>query len=554
MSEEFDKLKSEFGVLVGQRGTFEVHWSRAARIASPRDDHFNQETFTQGEQVRRHQYDETAEMALDRATALYGSVTTPENQKWHKLRQTNIELNKIQSVRGYFDSATETLFKWRYAPSAGFAVGKHEQNRSLLGFGTGGLFTGAGTGDPRFRNPLWYKPIHLSELFLSENQQGFVDKVYRRFKMSGRQILDEYGEENIPSSIREQVKKNPEEFFTVIHAVKPNPDFDPESLNPNKLKYMSRHWMHDSDDERFLRGGGFRTFPYAITRDSRRPTEQYGRGTLLRVLPAIQMRNQMKRTQIRVAHQASDPALLLKDDSSIDSADLRAGRIVVGGLDAVGNETIKAFNSGANYEISLDFLEQEKLTIQEAFLLDLFLGSADLEGRDRVTATEILARDRERVRIMTPISGRDETESLGPMIERELDILIDLNLLPPMPPELEEAQGEFDIEFTNPLAVSRRSDEAIGSVQTVQAIMELAQVNPAVLDMINGDEYAQILARANSSPEALLNSAEEVAAIRQQRLEQEVLEKTAEAAPGVSRGVLDLAKAEELVTSGEGGG
>ena len=147
----------------------------------------------------------------------------------------------------------------------------------------------------------------------------------------------------------------------------------------------------------------------------------------------------MKRTQIRVGHQASDPALLLKDDSSIDSADLRPGHTVVGGLDASGNPTIQPFISGANFEVSLEFIEQEGLTIDQAFMLDVFFMSQDLEGRDRVTATEILARDRERVRIMTPLSGRDETESLGPMIERELDILTDFGLLPPMPEELIEA-------------------------------------------------------------------------------------------------------------------
>lgn len=549
MSEESDRLQSEFDLLVGQRGTFEVHWSRAARIASPRDDIFNQETFTQGDQIRRHQYDERAEMALDRATALHDSVTTPENQTWHQLRQTNAELDKVQAVREYFDTVNEILFKWRYAPRAGFSVAKHEKTRSLLGFGTGVMFIGAGKGNPRFRIPLWYRPIHLSEVFLSENQQGFVDKVYRRFRMSGRQVLDEYGEKNVPPGSLELLKKDSETFFMVIHAVRPNPKFDPDSLDPNKFRFVSRHWLDGRSDGTFMRAGGFRTFPYSVTRDSRRPTEQYGRGTLLRILPAIQMRNQMKRTQIRVWHMASDPTLLLKDDSSIDIADLRPGRGVVGGLDAQGNPTIQPFTSGANFEISQEFLIQEGETIDQAFNLDLFLNPTALEGRDRVTATEILARDQERVRIMTPLSSRDETESLGPMIERELDILTDLDGLPPMPPELIEAEGEFDIEFTNPLAVSRRSDEAIGSVQTVQAVMELAQVKPLALDIIDEDEYARILARANSSPEALLNSPEEVAMIRQQRAEAETLEKVAQAAPGVGRGVLDLTKAEELVAN-----
>ena len=552
MSTESEQLQSEFDMLLGQRGTFEVHWSKAARIASPRDDHFNQETITQGQQIRRFQYDERAEETLGRATALYGSVTTPGDSKWHRLRQTNDQLDKVQAVREYFDMANEALFKWRYSPKAGFSVAKHESNRSLLGFGTSGMFIGAGSGNPRFRNPLWYKPIHLSELFISENQQGFVDKVYRRFKMSGRQIIDEYGEKNIPPGSLEQIKKDTEFFFDVVHAVRPNPDFDPDSLNPARFMYISRHWLRDRDDETFLRKGGFRTFPYAITRDTRRPTEQYGRGTLLRVLPAIQMRNQMKRTQIRVWHMASDPALLLRDDSSIDTADLRPGHTVVGGIDPLGNPTIQPFISGANFEVSQEFLIQEGQTIDGAFMLDLFLSNADLEGRDRVTATEILERDRERVRIMTPLSDRDETESLGPIIERELDILNQFGLLPEMPPELEEAEGEFDIEFTNPLAVSRRSDEAIGSVQTVQAAIEASAANPTVMDNINLDEYTRILARANSSPEALLNSPEEVLAIRQQRAEQEALEQAAQAAPGVGRGILDMTKAEELVNAGGG--
>lgn len=554
MSKESDQLQSEFDLLVGQRGTFEVHWSRAARIASPRDDHFNQETFTQGQQVRGHQYDERAEETLGRATALYGSVTTPGDSKWHKLRQTNEQLDKIQDVREYFDLVNEVLFKLRYAPRAGFSVGKHEQNRSLLGFGTGTLFTGAGSGDPRFRTPLWYRAIHLSETFISENQQGFVDKLYRRYKMSGRQILSQYGEKNVPKGSLEQLKRDSEEFFVVIHAVRPNPKFEPDSLNPDKFLFTSRHWMQSRDDDTFLRKGGFRTFPYSVTRDSRRPTEQYGRGTLLRVLPAIQMRNQMKRTQIRVAHQFSDPTILLRDDSTIDSADLRPGRTIVGGLDAVGNLMIQPFVSGSNWEVSQDFLIQEGQTIDSAFMLDLFLSNADLEGRDRVTATEILERDRERVRIMTPLSDRDETESLGPMIERELDILTEFGLLPEMPPELVEAEGEFDIEFTNPLAVSRRSDEAIGSVQTVQGAIEIAPSKPEVMDLVNVDEYIRILARANSSPEALLNSPDEVAAIREQRAEQEAIEMAAQAAPGVGRGVLDLAKTEELVANAGGEG
>jgi hypothetical protein len=82
--------------------------------------------------------------------------------------------------------------------------------------------------------------------------------------------------------------------------------------------------------------------------------------------------------------------------------------------------------------------------------------------------------------------------------------------------------------------------------------MELGQVKPEALDLIDGDEYGRIIALANSSPEALLNSPEEIAVIRQQRAEQEALEMAAQAAPGVGRGILDMTKAEELVNAAGG--
>lgn len=552
-SDEKNKLIREFGELRGQRGTFEEHWRAAAEIGSPRDNIFNQQDVTQGVKVRERQYDNKAELSLDKAAALYGSVTTPENQKWHTLSTTNPELNKIQPVREMLDTLVERLFKLRYAPRSNFSTTKYESDRSLVGFGTKVHFNGAGEGDPRTRIPLWYKPIHLSECFMSENAFGFVDKLYRRMRMTGRQILQQYGEDNVGQSMKVQFERDPETMFEVVHAVVVNPDHDPdpENFNPKTMfRYMSRTWLTHGDDELYLKEGGFRTWPYSVTRDSRRPTEQYGRGTLMKILPDMQMRNQMMRTHIRVAHQNTDPTLLAKDDSSVDINDLRPGRLAVGGLSADGSPAIAPLFTGSSYEISQDFLNEVGKSIDEAFGLNLFIGNEGIEGRDRVTATEIMARDQERARLMTPLAAKDEAEGLQTQIEREIDILQELGMMPDIPGELMEAGGEYEIVFVNPLAVSRRSDEAIGAVQTVQHVIEAAGAMPDVLDTINWTEYAGIVADANSSPAKLLNSPEEIAAIREQRAIQEQAEMLAQAAPGVGRGIKDIASAEQIATEG----
>lgn len=545
-AEEKSAIIKEFDKLHSDRGTLDANWTDVASIASPRDNVFNRHV-SPGENLRQNQYDETAELVLDRATSNYGAITTPDNQFWHGLIASLPELMQIHAIELYFDQLRNTVFSRRYQPKANFSTNKYEDNRSLLGFGNGILFSGEGR--TRLDPILWYKAIHLSQCYFSENKQGIVDKVYRHYPMTMRQVIEEFGTENLPDGF---IDKPQEQETKVLHCVRPNPDFDPdpENIDPAKFQFSSRYMLMEGgkDEETdFLRKGGFRTMPYLVQRDSRTPQEYYGRGTLQKIFPVISSLNQMTRTLIKVGHNLSDPVILGRDDSSVDMGDMRPGHLVIGGLDASGNEVIKPFNSQGRYDINVDLVDRNRTTIKEAFLLDLFMQS--FEGRERVTATEILERSREQGRLMTPLVSRSETESLGPMIEREIEILQRRGFLPDMPPELLEAEGEFEIEFTSPLSLAQKSDEAIGAQRTVQAISEAAQLSPEILDTINWDEYARIVHDAEGAATKLINSRDRVIEIRTERQQQQELEMLANAAPGVARGVKDMAEAEQIATA-----
>lgn len=538
--DEKQRIKADFSRLHSDRATLDGRWSEIARLASPRDNMFNR-TVTQGENLRNNQFDETAELTLDRATSNYNAITTPDSQRWHKLEASIKELNEIFEVRIWFEQVEDILFKLRYAPKANFSANKHEENRSLLGFGNGVLFTGEGFGvDPI----LWYRAVHMSEIYFSENKQHLVDKVYRRFPMTMRQVIEEYGEDNVSKDIKE---KPEESTTTVLHCVKPNPDWDPESNNTDKMRYMSRHMLLEGDnDDQFLREGGFRTFPYSVSRDTTTPQESYGRGTLEKVFPAISMLNQEKRTHIKVGHNLSDKIILMRDDSSVDVRDMRPGHFVSGGLDAAGNPTVKPFDSGGDIVTNTEMMEMEKRTIREAFLLDLFVD--DFEGRERVTATEVLRKSQQEGRQITPLVGRSETESLGPMIERELDILFHRGILPQMPPELVEAEGEFETVFTSPISLAQKADEAIGSVNYANRLVEASQNWPDIVDNLNQDEYAKVIHSAEGAPTSVANSRDAVAEIRESREQEQTAVAMAEAAPGVGSAILDVTKAGEIAT------
>lgn len=541
--EEKSQINQEFQELKGQRGSLEEQWQQAAELASPRDSVFNIQR-TEGQDLRTSPriYDSKAERALERATAFYGAVLTPPDQQWHNLRSSLPELNKDHDVKLYFDEVTRILFSWRYRPRANFADQNHEEHHSLLGFGNSCMYVGSS-----FDQPLWYTSVHMSECFFSRDPRGLVDKVFRLFPMTVRQIIAEYGEENVWKEIKE---KKPEEKLKVLHVVQPNPKYDPENrLDPMRRQYMSRHMLAESvsgatRDEYYLRTGGFFTFPFACASDSHSPGENYGRGTLQRLLPDIKMLNQIGRTYIRTGHFQSDPALLLKDDSSIDTPDLRPGKHVVGGLDAKGVPTIQPFGGGGSWEVNTEMLERTANAIEEGFLLDMF--SPNFEGRDRVTATEVLEELRRTGRLQTPLAGRSNNQARSVQINRELQILNDRGLLPPMPGVLIEAGDEFEIEYTNPLALAQKTDGAIGAIRYVDQAMEKAQVNPEILDNVDFDAFIRLIHESEGAPTELVRDPEDVARMRQARQAQEQQQQLMEAAPGVGRAVLDGAKAQEI--------
>jgi len=530
------RICDRFSDMKSDRSVFEQQWDEVAEVTSPRDQNF--QNFAQpGEKRRSTQYDSVAELSLNRASAFYDAVTTPRNKRWHGLKSKNFELNEDQEVREYFDRVEDILFQMRYGPGSNYPSQRQEQCRSLFSFGNGIIFTDL------VGSRIRHKAIHLSECYIDEDAWGFVDTVYRKIYMTYRQLEQKFGEDKIPEGIKKQKSKNTMEKVQVLHTCEPNKNYDPDSIRPEHRKFISYYILNESE-RAILDTTGYSTFPYSISRDCKSPREIYGRGIAMAILPNVKMVNQMKKTHIEAAHMNVRPTLLMRDDGSINTVDLRPGRVVAGGVDANGNPTIMPLNHGARFDISEANLMAEHGQIREAFMLDLFVSNVERES----TATEILTRSQEQARLLSPMSAQEETESHSVLIERELNILNSIpNLLPKMPDALVEAGGEFEIEFTSPLANSQKADEALGATQTIQTIFASAQFDPKVLNIVNFDAYHRLIAESNSTPAIVLRSKEDVDQITAQQQQQEEAMMMAQAAPNVARAALDGARAQKTM-------
>lgn len=517
--------------LISERGTWESHWREIAERVLPRyHNTFQTPTsqITRGQKRTEKMFDATAALGLERFAAAMESMLTPRNQKWHRLKASDDLLNKDRAVQLWFEEATNILFKQRYAPRANYASQQHEVYIGLGAFGTGSLFIEANDA-----GGLRYQSVDLREIMFDMSYQGNVDTAYRKFTRTARQMkqsLEAGRFTQLPDAISKAAKDDPNKPFEIIHCVMPRAEVDSSKVDFRGMAFASIYVSVEGKME--LSEGGFRTFPYPISRYVTGPGEIYGRSPAMLALPAIKVLNEQKKTMLKQGHRIVDPVLLTHDDGVLDSISLKPGATNPGGVNSQGQRLVHELPTG-NLAAGQELMDMERAVINDAFLVSLF---QILIETPAMTATEVLERAREKGALLSPTMGRQQSEMLGPMIERELDVLGSQGLLPPLPPILEEAGSEFEIEYDSPLSRSQRSEEAAGWLRTLEA--GIAYVNttqdPSVLDLFDTDTIYPELAEINAMPASWLRSREEVEAIREGRAEAAQTQQAIEAAPAAA--------------------
>lgn len=529
--------KQAFTSMQRSRGTYDDHWQECARFGSPRDSIFYTER-SPGQKLRSEQFHSGAELALDTSSSYYKAFTTPDGQRWHGLQSPELGRDSKED-RVLYDEIEDILFKYRYLAEANFSASRGEAIRSHDGFGNGIIYIGRGE---TLDLPIRYRYCHLSQCYMTVDNYDVINGMYYHRKLTPKQIIDEYGEENVAKSIIEKAN-NPSMVgshgagatYSVVNSVTENPDYDPNSPNKLKMKYKSRHFMIGEGEEKgFLRKGGYNVFPYAVLRDTHTPDEVYGRGKLQKCLSEIKLLNQIKKTYIRAGHNATTPTLLMRDDSSINPAHLVPNGLAVGGVDSNGNPTVRPLDRGSRFEIAEHLMEEENAIIDRIFHLNTYISEIG-NTRDRVTATEITARMQEQVRVIGPQASRDEAQFLGPMIERELDILDSFGLLP----ETGE-RFEFDITYRGALSLAQKSDQVIGANRTAEAVLNAAQADPSILKAMDWYEYANFVGVGNGAPAQIMLSRDEYNAAIQQEKQEAIQQSVIENAGGLASGVNTL--------------
>jgi len=395
------------------------------------------------------------------------------------------------------------------------------------------------------KNPITGKVMFqaraLSECIVAENAHGLVDTVFRKFNHTVRQVVQQWGIDNVGPETAKFFKKGKlDEKVEVMHAVQPRSDRDVKKIDKQNMPFMSVYL--EIKGRHVLEESGFEEMPYVVPRWSKSTGEVYGRGPAMSALEDIQMLQEMMKTTVRAAQKAVDPPLQVPDDGMLSPVRMKPGQL---SYRRSGSDPITPLNTGVNVPLGVEMMEEIRNRIRETFYVD----QLQLMQSPNMTATEVMQRTEEKLRLMGPVLGRLQAELLGPMIDRVWGILSRDGLLPDAPPSAEGQ--EIDIQYVSPIARAQRQQEVQGILKTLEVVPAVANFQPDAVTVIDGRKVIRELADLFGSDGQVLKSEDQVAAedaaAAQQAQQQQQLDALSQAGPPVR----DLAQANQMMQQGE---
>ena len=504
--ETFNYIKKRCSSLESSRQTWEDHWQDILDYVMPRKADV---TFVRSKGEKRIEvlFDSTAITANNLlAASLHGTLTSP-SLPWFTLKLRDEELMNERDVQLWLEDSGRRMYDT--FNETNFNTEVHELYLDLCSIGTGALFVEE-ANEGFEKGAIHFNTLHIAEYFIQENVNGKVDTLYRKYKLTARQAIEEFGEENVGEKIIEASKNKPDKQFNFIHAVEPTIDYERATGKAGtKLPYHSCHCC--VEDKMIVRTGGYNEFPYLVPRWSKATGEIFGRSPSYNALPDIKTLNKAVEIGLKAWAKAIAPPLLVQDDGVIGRV-----RMTPAGITVVRSDgAIKPLQIGSNWQIT-DMKENRLRTaIRQAYYSD----QLQLQEGPQMTATEVQVRYELMQRLLGPTLGRFQSEFLNPLIERVFGIMVRANAFMPTPEII--GNRKMDIEYVGPLARSQRMEESIAIERLYQLAMNVGQIDPAIMDNINHDEAIRMRAKLLGVPKTVLRGLDEVMEMREAKAQQQ---------------------------------
>ena len=286
-----------------------------------------------------------------------------------------------------------------------------------------------------------------------------------------------------------------------------------------------------------VRTGGYNEFPYLVPRWSKATGEIFGRSPSFNALPDIKTLNKAVEIGLKAWAKAIDPPLLVQDDGVIGRV-----RMTPAGITVIRNDgAVKPLQIGTNWQITDLKENQLRTAIRQAYYSD----QLQLQEGPQMTATEVQVRYELMQRLLGPTLGRFQSEFLNPLIERVFGIMYRAGALMQEPDIIKGTK--IDVEYLGPLARSQRMEESVAIERLYSLAMNIAQIDPAIMDNIDHDEAVRLRGKLLGVPKTVLRGKDDVDNMRTMRAEQAQMAQMAQEQQALGKAQKDQAQAAKIL-------
>jgi hypothetical protein len=496
-----------------------------------------------GEEVNKGQrddssiYDATATRSLQvMAAGLQGGLTSPARE-WFRLGLEDEDLAKFGPVREWLADVEKIMYDT--LRRSNFYQEVHGCYIEQGSYGTAALLA-----DEHDERVIRFRLLTAGTYAIGTDDLGRVDSLSRHLYLTPMQMYQMFGKENVSHKVRELYDNKSRDRTDVVHVVYPRKSYDDRKIDSANMPWGSHYYeatVDNTEEQKFLRQGGYREFPFLVPRWEVSGDECWGRSPAMQSLDDTILLQEQDIAILMGLHKEVDPPMMGPSET-MSKLDTRPGAQNVGDIKA--EQLFPLYQVKLQIDQAVAAKNERREDVARTYYNDLFLMLAN--APEGMTATEVIERQGERLLQLGPVLERQQDDFHDPLIDRLFRILDDRGEIPPAPPEI---QGqETKVDYISLLALAQRRERLRGINETAEFTAAISQFQADVRHKFNGMAAVDEVAKITGVPENVIRDDEEVAVlVAQEQAAQEAAQRR-EALGDVASAAKDGAAAAQSIS------
>lgn len=475
-----EQLTKQLGMLEQERTTFEPHWRELSDFIIPRGSRFLTSEANRGDRRNNKIVDPTATMAnRTLSSGMMSGITSPA-RPWFKLATPDPEMMDYGPVKLWLETVQNRMNDM-------FNKSNLYQSLPIIYSSLGTFGTGALAVLEDDEDVIRTMPFPVGSYYIANSPRLSVDTCFRKFSMTVRQLVREFGLNNVSSSTKSAFENGTyEKWVDVVHAVYPNMNRETGKMNAKNKAFRSVYFEVGGDNDKVLRESGYDEFPVMAPRWEVNGEDVYGSSCpgmiALGQVKALQLEQRRKAQQI---DKQTNPPMIGPTSLKTQRVSLLPGDITY--VDQVtGAEGLRpAYMVNPNLGDLLGDIQDTRQLINSAYFVDLFMMLQNVNTRS-MPVEAVIEMKEEKLLMLGPVLERLNDEFLDPLIDRAFSMMARKNMLPP-PPDVMQGMP-LRIEYISVMAQAQKAIGLSSLERFVGFVGNLASAKLEALDKLDVDQ------------------------------------------------------------------